>query len=400
MNSRNAILRIAVLGAVIAFSQQARAQGASVSVTDYTEATSAYEELYVNGTLNAGKTRTDENNAYDLNLGVDYDQVFASPDRDLRLQANGAGSVSRAGTAGAVRDSRYNYGASATIDNYFNRGASKAFWYGSLGLQGNDAFDSRQITGIAGLGYGRVVNVTPMARSIRIIEELMKRGQLTSEPPLSVYQEVADIIDRESEYRSKHGAADYQEIWINDISKAILGSGLTTEKFDAAQIIRVYDILTRERISTRKVGWKVRGGLGYVFRSFDGNSDSDPALELGAEYHYPLSNQTQFSNEAVLTTILNNDDTSYTVRNVMTLTHEIDDRIDWENAWTLTYENNGPTNTDTTVNTLSTAFIYRLRNSLDLTTTLAFSNYAGNETASNPNGTDTSLFVGLRYRLK
>ena len=52
------------------------------------------------------------------------------------------------------------------------------------------------------------------------------------------------------------------------------------------------------------------------------------------------------------------------------------------------------------MNTLSTAFIYELRNQLDFTTTLALSNYSGDETLGNPNGTDTSLFVGLRYRLK
>jgi len=269
-----------------------------------------------------------------------------------------------------------------------------------LNLQGNDAFRSRQITGILGAGYGRVKNVTPMAKAIRVIEELINRGQLNGTPGLEVYQKVANIIDRESEYRSQYGAADYEEVWINDVAKELQSSGLTNENFEAAEIIRIYDMLTRERISVRKVGWKVRGGVGYVFRTFDGNSDSDPALELGAEYHYPLSNKTQFSNEGVLTTILASGDQSYKLRNVMSLTHEIDDRVDWENAWILTHDINGPTDTTTTVNTLSTAFIYELRNQLDFTTTLAVSNYSGDEAIANPNGTDTSLFLGIRYRLK
>lgn len=139
--------------------------------------------------------------------------------------------------------------------------------------------------------------------------------------------------------------------------------------------------------------------MGYVFRSINGEGDASPALEAGAEYHYPLSNQTQFSNEAVLTTILDGD-VSYTLRNVMSLTHEVDDRIDWENAWTLTYDVNGPTDTQKTVNTVSTAFIYELRNQLDFAATLALSNYSGEESVASPNGTDTSLFLGLRYRLK
>lgn len=399
MQSRKTILKVAVLAVICFYGQQSYAQRATVSVTDYDEATSAYEEAYFSGTLNAGKTRGDDRNTYDLNLGANYDQVFASENRDLRLQANGSGSISRSGVAGSERNSRYNYGLGATVDNYFNPASSRAFWYGSLNLQGSDAFNSRQITGIIGAGYGRVKNVTAMARSIRVIEELMIRGQLSSEPPLSVYRAVANIIDLEAEYRSKHGPADYEEVWVNDISKEIQASGLVSDTYDAGDIIRVHAILTRERISARRVGWKVRAGVGYVFRSFDGEGDSSPALELGAEYHYPLSNQTQFSNEAVLTTILDGD-VSYTLRNVMSLTHEVDDRIDWENAWTLTYDVNGPTDTQTTVNTVSTAFIYQLRNQLDFTATLALSNYSGDESAASPNGTDTSLFLGLRYRLK
>ena len=225
MYKKKLIARAAALAMTAGFGQAAFAQG--VSVTDYDEATSAYEEAYVNGTLTAGKTRADSQNAYDLNLGVDYDQVFASPDRDLRLQANGDGQVSRGGAAGADRASRYSYGASATIDNYFDPANSLAFWYGSLGIQGNDAFSSRQITGILGAGYGRVKNVTPMAKAIRVIEELVSRGQLKDTPSLAVYQQVANIIDREAEYRSKHGAADYQEIWIDDVAKELRSSGVT-----------------------------------------------------------------------------------------------------------------------------------------------------------------------------
>lgn len=84
----------------------------------------------------------------------------------------------------------------------------------------------------------------------------------------------------------------------------------------------------------------------------------------------------------------------------MSLTHEIDDRIDWENSWTYSYDRNGPTKTNATVNTLATAFIYSLTNSLDATATFALSHFGGDATLGNPNGTDRSLFLGIRYRLK
>ncbi len=160
---------------------------------------------------------------------------------------------------------------------------------------------------MVGAGYGRVKIVTPMTEAIRVIDELIARGQLSGTPPLQTYQNVANVVDREAENRSKHGAANYEEIRINDVAKELQSAGLANENFDASEIIRIYDILT----------------------------------------------------------------------------HDL----------------NGPTNTTNTVNTMSTAFNYELRNQPDLTTTLAFSNYSGDETVANPNSTDTSLLVGLRYQL-
>lgn len=393
MKNSSTLLKITAVAAAIACSQLAAAQG--ISVTDYDQATSEYQDAYVNGSLNAGKTRGDDQSTYDLNLGLDYEQVFASPDRDVQLRFNGGGSVGRDGTAGASSVNRYEYATSAAVDNYFNPANSLAFWYGSVGLKGSDASDSRTASLFGGVGYGRVKNVTPMAKAIRVVEELQSLNRLKAAPTRAEYQKVANIIDREDEYRSKFGAAEYKKDWINDIAGALGMSG----KLDARDVISIYDVLTYELISTRKVGWKVRAGLGYQASSFNGLTDSDPAIELGAEYHLPLDNKTQFSDVASMTSVLNNTST-YQLRNAMTLTYELDDRLDWENGWTLTHDVNGPSNTSNTVNTLSTGLVYQLRNQLDLTGTLAVSNYSGDQSLKNPNGTDTAFFVGVRYRLK
>mgnify|MGYP007051337975 CR=1 len=76
-----------------------------------------------------------------------------------------------------------------------------------------------------GVGYGRVVNVTPMARSIRVIQELRKRGYLMADPSNAIYQTVATIIAKEGEYLSRHGAADYEQYWVQDIESALKTSG-------------------------------------------------------------------------------------------------------------------------------------------------------------------------------
>jgi len=80
----------------------------------------------------------------------------------------------------------------------------------------------------------------------------------------------------------------------------------------------------------------------------------------------------------------------------MTLTHEVDDRIDWENAWTLNYEKTDGGGHSTT-NTLSSTFLYELTNSLDYSIQAKVTNVDGTE---KDDGTDRSLNMGIRYRLK
>ncbi|MEZ5741970.1 MAG: DUF481 domain-containing protein [Burkholderiaceae bacterium] len=398
MTKQNKTIPATILSLAALSAGAVHAQG--VSITDYKGASSAYEDSYIYGDLNVYNRRADEQTGYDLNLSLDYDRVLSSPDRDIRFQGGVDGSVNRAGTAGASTQDSYTAGAGITVDTYFNPAVNNAFWYGSLSLDASSAYDNRQVLGTVGAGYGRVTNVTPMAKALRLLQELGERGQLTGPADLATHQTVAEIVEREAEYRSKYGADDYIEKWVQDIADAIAASGAAPQKLRAADVLKMADILRNERISTRKTGWKVRAGLGYVFRSFDGDSGSDPALEAGAEYHRALSNRTQFSNDARLTTILNDDDSSYKLRNVMSLTHEIDSRIDWENSWIFDYSKNGPTSTNATVNTVSSTFYYELANALDLSATLSVADYSGDETLGNPNGVDTAFFMGVRYRLK
>lgn len=125
MKTSKTLLKLTAVAAALACSQLAAAQG--ISVTDYEEATSEYQDAYVSGTFNAGKTRADAQSTYDLNLGLDYEQVFSSTNRDLQLRFDGTGAVGRDGTEGASRVSRYEYATGATIDNYFNPESHLAF---------------------------------------------------------------------------------------------------------------------------------------------------------------------------------------------------------------------------------------------------------------------------------
>jgi len=367
---------------------------AEVTLYDYTEATSAYEDAYINGQFSATDGNQDQS-AYNAELSLDYDRVFSSPNRNVGVSFYADGSISRDSTDGAGSESTYLVNGSVTADNYFRPGSKGAFWYGSgaMGLK-KDADDPYAKVGL-GLGYGRVVNVTPMAKAIRLVEALREQGALTATPSVAVYQQVANIVSRENEYKSKFGYGSYDQHWIADMEKALGGN------LGAGGVIKANDVLQNEFISSRKYGWLVRAGVGAVVSNYDGTDGGDPSLDFGAEYHRPLNNRTQFSNVASLSTIYGDDDAAYQVNNAMTLTHELTDKVDWENAWLLDYSKSGDNAVDdVTTNTLASTFRYYLDNQLDLTLTAKASKVDDGIANNGNQDVDTSLNMGVSYRLR
>ena len=384
-------LATAVSAAIMAAAGSANAE---VTLYDYTEATSSYEDSYINGSFSADGGNQGQS-SYDADLSVSYDRVFSSPSRNIGVSADAAGSVGRGSTKGAGSVSTYSANVSGTADNYFRPGSKGAFWYGSGQLGAlKDADNVYSKIGV-GLGYGRVVNVTPMAKSMRLIEALGEQGALTGTPSKATYVNVAKIIAREEEYKSKFGLASYDQHWIADIEKVLMASGQIGSGLRAGGVIKANDVLQNEFISTRRYGWLVRAGLGVVLSNYDDSDGGDPSLDVGAEYHLPLNNQTQFSNVALLSAIYGDDDTGFNVYNNMSLTKEMTDKIDWENSWVLNYSKAGDdAGVDSTVNTLSSTFRYYLDNQLDLTVTAAASK------SDDLDDVDTSLNMGVSYRLR
>ncbi len=384
---------------MMAFTGAATTVSAEPLITDYKEATSAYEDAYISGNLNLDSGNQDQT-SYDLDLTVDYEKVFSSPNRNTKLDFLGTGSVSKGSTSGDERTSDYQALGSATVDSYFRPGSNAGFWYGKGEVGVKKGQEDPFTKATVGVGYGRVVNVTPMARSIRVIQALRERGNLTSDPSNATYQAVATIIALENEYLSKHGAAEYEQYWVEDIENALVASGMVKggSKLSARGVLKSYDVLVNERISTRKHGWLVRAGVGAVLSDYDGE-DGKPAVEAGAEYHRPISNQTQFSNEAIATATLKDGDNGFNFNNAMSLTHEVSDTVDWENKWILDHSTSDKAN-DITTNSLSSAFLYNLTNKLDFIVEAKLTDTDDNIANNGNDDLDKSLTMGVKYRLK
>ncbi|MEZ5476128.1 MAG: hypothetical protein R3E95_01085 [Thiolinea sp.] len=156
---KKSILTLSVLSALAGLS----VAQAEVTLFDYTEGSSSYEEAYVSGDMNVTKNRGDAQSAYNLNLNANYDRTISTPDRDLNYRGDVSGFVARGSNAGDKKTDGYTASASVTADNYFQPGSNGAFWYGSASVAAVDTFDDLATTASVGVGYGRVTNVTPMA---------------------------------------------------------------------------------------------------------------------------------------------------------------------------------------------------------------------------------------------
>ena len=372
---------------------------AEPAITDYQEATSSYEDAYITGNFNLNSGNQDQA-SYDLDLTIDYEKVFSSPSRNIKLDFLGIGSRSRGPQKNDPTQSDYQASGSVTMDSYFQPNSKGTFWYGKAeaGVKKGQKDPFSKLTG--GMGFGHVVNVTPMARSIRLIQGLRKRGSLTRDPLNITYQNIATIIDKEGEYVSKYGSNDYEEYWIEAIEKELKKSGFVKGKGDlgARAILKSYTILVKERISTRKKGWLARAGIGVVLSNYDGG-DSKPVLEIGAEYHHPINNVAQFSNEAVYSATFDDNNNGFNFNNTMSLTYELSDRVDWENQWKLDHSKSDISN-NITSNTVSSSFRYYLNNQLNFDVTAKLHDTEDNIRNNNNDELDKSLTMGITYRLK
>ncbi len=363
---------------------------AEVTLFDYQEASSAYEEAYVTGSLNAGKSRDDAQTQYNLNVTANYDRVISTPDRDFNFGGYVIGTVKRDGSKDADPEDFYNISANAAVFNYFQPGSNGAFWYGSAEVQDTNEFDKLKSSATVGLGYGRVVNATPMAKAMRIVEELAQRNLLAAKPSKSVYQELAKLISREKEYLIRYRNNDYEARWLGDMEAVLLNAGVL-KKSGAISTLSMRDVLFNENIITRKIGWRVRAGVGYQFSNgYDGNN-GDPSLEVVGEYHMPVGRYAQFSDEATLSTTLG-DNKVFLFDNDLSYSYEVGDSLDWVNGWKLSYNDDK----EITQNTLTSEMVYELNSSLDLASGITVTNYDGSE----KDGTDTSFHTSVRYRLR
>jgi hypothetical protein len=346
----------------------------AIEMTDYKVVDSLYQDAYLNGKLNV-KSGNQDQTSYDVHLNANAKVVKSTLPYSWDFQIDGNSDFSKGPNSSDKSLDSYDTTAVTHYDQYIHND-DKLFVYGSgnLGYRKGSAADSADDPFVkvgAGAGYGRVYNATALAKALRIVEDLLEYNLIKDDLSDKAYITLAAVVDKEDEYKSKFGLTEYKKYWYEAMEKVLKDSGvLDKDSLGAFGIVRINEILEIERVSNRIHGWKVRGGFGKIISNYDGKSE-DTTLDAEFEYGLPIGHESQYTENLTLSKLLDNDtDTEFSLLNTMGYTYEISDRIDWENNWVLSYQQNDVAD-DFMSNALTTGFRYYLANRLSFDTTFS-----------------------------
>ncbi|MFZ1320963.1 MAG: hypothetical protein WAT71_05355 [Ignavibacteria bacterium] len=275
-------------------------QAQNVKITDFDIPVSSARKFLINGFYNWAQTDPNDtilNLTSSWQLDGAYTQFYTSPSYAWHLNLVGSlNQLTREDTT------RYNYNIATDLSKYFSD--SKG-WFGNSEVSSNFArkrefgTDNRPTIDIfAGLGYGRQVNATSLAKAVRIDEDLRKGGITNKYMPRATVLAIAQIVDRESEYRDKYKSL-YESKIIEDISTEVMNSGVTNStNMSALGFMRIRNVLygLNQFINDRTYGGDIRLGVSYQVLTRNKELTGAPAfLSMRGRYGYPIGLNHQLS---------------------------------------------------------------------------------------------------------
>jgi hypothetical protein len=141
-----------------------------------------------------------------------------------------------------------------------------AFVFGGADTVGLPSQTGLTVSALAGAGWGRFYNVTPMAKALRIAEILQEQGVLGEAPSEEIVLEISQAVAKERELGT---AGVLQEI------ESLLGAPL-----EVSAVLALSDVLKADM--TRFCGWDVSLALGYEI--IDPTGQNDAVLRARANY--------------------------------------------------------------------------------------------------------------------
>lgn len=169
------------------------------------------------------------------------------------------------------------------------------FGFGALDLRHANTFKQIESNVTVGGGYGRYINATALAKAVRIEQHLLKEGVISANLPKETMIKIANIIERENEYRGVFGDT-YEKNWYEDIEKEMRATGLLTGgALGAIGILRTQQVLKgiNEKVNDRYFGWDLTAGVLFNLSTRDKSPTRSPALSVGGRFSNPIGWSSQ-----------------------------------------------------------------------------------------------------------
>jgi hypothetical protein len=267
----------------------------NVRITDFRVPVSTAKQMLIGGSYNWAQTG-DSVTTNQFNINGAFNTFYTSLPFSWDLSIN-------ASLSGKYADStRAAYNLAANINKYFTQKTAAFYFAGvtsSYLRQSEFGHENRpQIDILGGIGYGRLIDATSMAKAIRIDEDLRKYGVTSAYLPRTSMQEIAKIIDRESEYKTLYKSI-YEYKIIGDILKVVEASGVAGQ-FTGSSLsyFRIREVLfgINQFINPRYYGGDIRAGVGYTLLTRNDSLNNPPAtLNLQGRYSYPIDLHQQIN---------------------------------------------------------------------------------------------------------
>ena len=342
----------------------------NVSVTDYQVPVSAADRLLIDFSMNHATSGSDATTSKG-NIGGIYKRFYDSLPFGYSIDIIGSGLVDK----NIVTDeynTNYQVNGDAGVKKYLmqNSAALKDL-FGSVRASSNmlKNYDQPASSLTVGVGYGRFIEATDLAKAVRIEEFLIKEGELSDHLPKEAILEISKIINREGEYRDKYGET-YEKEWYKDMETVMREPNLLKEGgLGAIGILRIEEVLEREDIADRFYGWDVTLGSRFdITLPFTGQDRSPANLDVSASYARPIAWRWQVSERISMNTPFDNFGTAFSSSLSSDISYELSNRIDVRLRHLLQLEKLEADDAKIS-HALGASFIYYIENNLNLVVT-------------------------------
>lgn len=325
----NGLNRVILITAIVAFAA-GPVSAQNISVTDYQVPVSTADRLFVDFSMNhaaIGSTATTSTGS----IGSVYNRFYDSLPFGYSIDIIGSGLIDRNIEEHAYKKD-YHLDADARVKKYLlqNHESFKNV-FGSVRANSNmrREYDQPATAVTVGVGYGRFIEATALAKAVRIESFLIREGELKDNLSKAAMLEISKIINREREYEDRYGET-YEKEWYDDMEAVMRESGLLKgDALGAVGILRIEEVLEREHIADRFYGWDVTLGSKFDFsRPFIGENRPPVNLDVSASYARPITWRWQVSERISINTPFDGMGKAFSSSLSSDISFELSNRVD------------------------------------------------------------------------